>query len=151
MPLTHLLHMRAEATSPFSWVVGLIIERDGHILLLKRRPDDFLPNLWEIPGGHVDPGESLENALARELFEETGLRLAEIICYVNHYDYAGEFGPTRQWNFAARTSGGAIIHPEHVSYQWTAPRLLSELPMTSEMRRTLDLYLGLTNPPAAFN
>ncbi len=146
MSLTQLLNRRADETNAAVWVVGVIIEADGQILLLQRRPDDFLPNCWEIPGGHVDPGESLEQALERELLEETGLHLTEVVRYVNQYDYAGEFGLTRQWNFVARATGGPIRHPEHVAYQWTSPRLIPQLLMTDEMRLTLQLFVSRRNP-----
>jgi 8-oxo-dGTP pyrophosphatase MutT (NUDIX family) len=53
--------------------VGAAILREGRILLLQRSPDRaFLPGLWDIPGGHVKEGETLEAALRREVVEETG-------------------------------------------------------------------------------
>jgi len=45
---------------------------DGEALLLLRRVDDF-PGLWELPGGSVEVGERLDEALRREVREETGL------------------------------------------------------------------------------
>jgi 8-oxo-dGTP diphosphatase len=53
--------------------VGAAILREGRILRLQRSPDRaFLPGLWDIPGGHVEEGETLETALRREVIEETG-------------------------------------------------------------------------------
>ena len=51
-------------------VTAAIIERNGKILLAKRSSDSSLPNKWEFPGGKVDPGETAEDCLARELHEE---------------------------------------------------------------------------------
>ena len=54
--------------------VGAILRRDGHILLGKRtdtRP--FYPGVWDLPGGHCEPEEIVEHALARELQEEIGV------------------------------------------------------------------------------
>ena len=52
----------------------LSIERDGRILLLQRSQDSTLdPGLWELPGGKMDHGEVLTDALAREVAEETGI------------------------------------------------------------------------------
>ncbi|MBI5557945.1 MAG: A/G-specific adenine glycosylase [Deltaproteobacteria bacterium] len=54
---------------------GLLI-RDGKILIQKRRADDVWGNLWEFPGGRLKEGESPEQGVVREFYEETGLRIA---------------------------------------------------------------------------
>jgi 8-oxo-dGTP diphosphatase len=123
-----------------STVVGLIVVRQQRILLLKRRPDDFMPDIWEIPGGHVDPGETLAQACARELHEETSLALTEIVSHAGGYDYDGEFGRTRQWNFWVKARGDAVVHPEHAAYRWVLPRDWHTLPMSPEMRASLDAF-----------
>ena len=56
-------------------VVAALIERDGRILLSRRRPDQSLPNCWEFPGGKVEPGEDETAALVRECVEELGARV----------------------------------------------------------------------------
>lgn len=57
-------------------VVTAIIERsDRRLLICQRRRDDTSPLKWEFPGGKVEPGESPEAALARELREELGVTL----------------------------------------------------------------------------
>lgn len=58
-------------------VVAAIIEIDSEVLLVRQQgPTDSQPT-WALPGGRVEPGESLIGALAREVFEETGLILDE--------------------------------------------------------------------------
>jgi 8-oxo-dGTP pyrophosphatase MutT (NUDIX family) len=53
-----------------------VIRRDNNVLLLRRPADDYLyPNQWTIPGGYLQSGERPSDAAARELLEETGLRL----------------------------------------------------------------------------
>ncbi|HXQ98027.1 MAG TPA: (deoxy)nucleoside triphosphate pyrophosphohydrolase [Candidatus Limnocylindrales bacterium] len=54
-------------------VVAAIIERDSRILICQRHRDLRFPLKWEFPGGKVEPGESLQTALARELKEELGV------------------------------------------------------------------------------
>ena len=56
-------------------VVAAVIERDGRILIGQRRRADQHPLKWEFPGGKVEPGETNEGALIRELREELGVNV----------------------------------------------------------------------------
>lgn len=58
-------------------VVAAIIERGGRILICRRTREQSHALKWEFPGGKVEPGESPEQALARELKEELGVVGAE--------------------------------------------------------------------------
>ncbi len=71
-------------------VVAAVIERDGRILIGQRRRTDTHPLKWEFPGGKVEPGETAEHALIRELREELGVDVSlggEIARYA--YQYPG--------------------------------------------------------------
>ena len=58
--------------------VGALILQDGSILLGKRSADRaFYPNVWDVFGGHIERGESHQEALKRELEEELGIVPAE--------------------------------------------------------------------------
>ena len=56
-------------------VACALIDADGRVLLAKRPPGRPLAGLWEFPGGKVEPGETPEAALIRELGEELGIRV----------------------------------------------------------------------------
>lgn len=56
-------------------VAAALIDGDGRVLVQQRPPDKPMAGLWEFPGGKVDPGESPEAALRRELDEELGLTI----------------------------------------------------------------------------
>jgi len=54
--------------------IDAVIIRDGKILLVKRNKNPF-KNRWALPGGFVEYGEKVENAVIREVLEETGLKV----------------------------------------------------------------------------
>ena len=79
--------------------------RNQTILLLLRKPSDFIGGIYELPSGKVEHSESLGEALLRELKEETSLDLARTEQYVGSIDYFSKAGePTRQFNFIAQVS-----------------------------------------------
>src|SRR6476619_2625198 len=55
--------------------VGVIVNKDGKILIAKRPEQSHQGGLWEFPGGKVEQGESLFAALQRELFEELAIQI----------------------------------------------------------------------------
>ena len=56
-------------------VVAAIIIRNSRLLICQRRKDKAFPLKWEFPGGKVEAGESLTDALTREISEELGVRI----------------------------------------------------------------------------
>ncbi len=56
-------------------VVAAVIEKDGKILICRRRNKDGTPGKWEFPGGKLEKGETQEQCLARELWEELALHV----------------------------------------------------------------------------
>ncbi|MCB9383631.1 MAG: (deoxy)nucleoside triphosphate pyrophosphohydrolase [Bryobacterales bacterium] len=68
-------------------VVAGILEQHGAILACRRRSDQAHPGKWEFPGGKVEPGESPEQALRRELCEELHIE-AQIGREIERYQFA---------------------------------------------------------------
>jgi 8-oxo-dGTP diphosphatase len=62
-PTANLLHVVAVA----------LVDADGRVLLQQRPPGKAMAGLWEFPGGKIEPGETPEAALIRELEEELGI------------------------------------------------------------------------------
>ncbi len=79
--------MKMKKQSPVK-VVAAVIEKHGKVLIAKRRKGDKLAGKWEFPGGKIDPGETAEEALKRELNEELGIEteVRDFICS-SRYDY----------------------------------------------------------------
>ena len=63
-------------------VTAAVLERDGKILIARRRKGDYLEDKWEFPGGKIEPLETPEECLRRELLEEFGVEaeIGEFIC-----------------------------------------------------------------------
>jgi 8-oxo-dGTP diphosphatase len=94
-------------------VVAAILERDGNVLIGRRKPEQSHPLKWEFPGGKVEPGETPEQALARELEEELSIRDAagtEIARY--EYQYPGK-DPIRLFFFRVQSYTG---QPQNVDF-----------------------------------
>lgn len=54
----------------------VIEDKDGKVLLTKRsRKMRVFPLAWVLPGGHIEPYETLESGVIREIYEETGIRI----------------------------------------------------------------------------
>ncbi len=58
--------------------VGVLLRGDGAFLLTSRPPGKPYAGYWEFPGGKLEAGETVEQALARELYEELGIHIASI-------------------------------------------------------------------------
>lgn len=68
--------------------VGVLLRSDGRVLLGQRPFDKPWPGWWELPGGKIEPGETVLEALVRELDEELGIRVTEAspwVTYVHEY------------------------------------------------------------------
>lgn len=67
-------------------VVAAVIKSTGRYLITQRRDSAVLPNLWEFPGGKVEPGENDEDALRREIRErlDADVRVSQMISFVRH-------------------------------------------------------------------
>lgn len=71
-------------------VTAAVIVEDGRLLLCRRAAGDPLAGLWELPGGKVEPGETLQQCLERELVEELGMQSVageELARTTYHYDH----------------------------------------------------------------
>jgi 8-oxo-dGTP diphosphatase len=67
-------------------VVAAVLERDGRYLITQRRATAVLPLMWEFPGGKVEPGETDQQALKRELKHRLGVDIdvGKLISFVSH-------------------------------------------------------------------
>jgi len=105
-------------------VTAAVIQgEDGRVLIARRR-DGVFAGLWEFPGGKVEPGESREACLERELKEELGIeaRAGEFFCASRH-----DYGHLAVELFTYRVSSyrGQVVPLEHAELRWVDPGDLS--------------------------
>ncbi|QJS97309.1 (deoxy)nucleoside triphosphate pyrophosphohydrolase [Dolosigranulum pigrum] len=107
-------------------VVGAAIVRDGHILTVERSETMTLPNLWEFPGGKIEPGETKKEALTREIQEELGLTIV-VDEFINTARFQYDFGIVELSVFTVRIKAGELRLTEHSQYKWLKPTELNTL------------------------
>ncbi len=72
------LHIDAQARVPVDVAVGVLIDAQGRFLLTSRPSGKVYAGYWEFPGGKLEAGESVAQALARELSEELGIQIGAV-------------------------------------------------------------------------
>ena len=107
-----------------------LIDPDGRVLIAERPEGKAMAGLWEFPGGKVEPGETPEAALIRELEEELGIGtwascLAPLSFASHAYDDFHLLMPL----FACRKWEGVPQAREHGALRWVRPAELARYPM----------------------
>jgi 8-oxo-dGTP diphosphatase len=127
--------------------VGAVIANDAQVLLLRRPADDFMGGIYELPSGKVEPGETLDTALRREVEEETGLRVTAITGYLGSFDYVSASGKkSRQFNFTVDLESTEPVElQEHDEYLWTMPT--ADAPVTDAVKAVLSSYTDSLSEP----
>ena len=111
---------------------GLLTNEDGYALMGRRLSTGKCPTLWEYPGGKVEPGETVEQAVVREWSEELGLAIvAKERVSIAHYEWES---PIRLVLLAVElVDAAAVIESgnSHDMIAWYAPNYsLNWVPMT---------------------
>ena len=121
-------------------VVAAVIYEDGAYFATQRGYGEF-EGMWEFPGGKIEPGESRESALKREVQEELGVDITidEILCTTN-YDYPS-FHLTMHC-YICSIEAGEIVLREHKSARWLRPE---ELGSVEWLPADKDVILRLNN------
>lgn len=106
-------------------VTAGIIERDGRVLLARRGSGGPLAGKWEFPGGKIEPGETPEECLARELREELGIEtlVGERVA-TSIYDYGR--GAIELLAYRVRILAGEPEPREHEALAWAPLATLSD-------------------------
>ena len=107
-----------------------LVDVDGRVLICKRPAGKALAGLWEFPGGKIEPGETPEACLIRELDEELGVRVAEAclapFVFASHgYESFHMLMPL----YLCRRWEGVVQAREHEAIAWVKPNQMGGYPM----------------------
>ena len=103
-----------------------IIERDGLVLAARRSASMSFPLKWEFPGGKIDPGESPQECLHRELLEEMGVSVCIRAALPSHTHRYPHLSVTL-YPFVCTIASGRITLHEHAAVDWLTPETMDSL------------------------
>lgn len=125
---------------PYGLTVRGIIKNDANeILIVKRHPKSRTdPEMWELPGGKVEKGEFFDDALVREIKEETDLNVkvgdfAEAI----QNDYMHK-RTVQLMMYLEDVKGEVKISEEHTDWMWASIEKIKELEISTSLKKVLE-------------
>lgn len=134
--------------APRTVVVGLVWNADRRLLFCRMAPDrGVFPGQWGFPGGGIEPGERMEDALRRELREELGIEVADVRpaffkdCLHDKIFADGTVRPLYMifLLFHCRATTDQLrLNPEFTDYRWVGEEEVETLELNSETVDTLS-------------
>ncbi len=111
-------------------VACALVDADRRVLIARRPDGKAMAGLWEFPGGKLEPGETPEAALIRELHEELGIETQQAclapLSFVSHaYENFHLLMPL----YVCRKWKGVPMPNEHQALKWVRPQSLRDYPM----------------------
>ena len=126
-------------TEPVELTVLCLLHRGDRYLLQNRLKADW--HGYALPGGHVEPGESVVETVIREMREETGYRiLSPRLCGLKQFPIPG--GRYLVFLFTAEQWEGTLHDSQEGAMRWVSRGELSGLPTVDDLETLIDLMLS---------
>ena len=117
----------------------LCLVHRGDLLLLQNRVKKDWQG-WTMPGGHVEPGESIVDSVIREMKEETGLTIRNPkLCGIKQFPIEG--GRYIVFLFRTEEFEGELISSEEGKMHWVDKEDLSKVNLVNDLRELLDVMI----------
>jgi 8-oxo-dGTP diphosphatase len=117
-----------------------LFNKDKVLILRRSEKESFLPGFYELSGGKVEFGESAEEAVIREMKEETGLSIKVIKPY-STFSYVSNDGErhTIDIQFVANLSGNSevVLSQAHDDYKWIDSAEIKNLKISDQMKEAI--------------
>lgn len=114
---------------------AVVLNSKNEMLLIQRSAENTVAGKWDIPGGRMSFGESLDEALAREVREESGLEVEAIGTVLSVCTFMRDVSASNQIvriTFAVRaTEGEIMLSDEHQAYEWVGLDRVKEFDLFS--------------------
>jgi 8-oxo-dGTP diphosphatase len=122
-------------------VTAGILEENGRVLIARRRPGRHMAGKWEFPGGKIEPGETPEQSLARELQEELDVR-ARVGSFLCRTFFDGDGVSLELLVYRVEGFDGQPVLREHEEIRWVLPRELLSYDLADSDRRVVETLYG---------
>lgn len=128
--------MNEEQALPFSLSVkAIVMDKDKRCLVLRRSmASKNNAGKWEFPGGKLDPGESFDNALEREVHEETGLEITLLRPFDTAMSSIQDRRVVYLFMLAETGTDRVRLSDEHDAFQWVAVDRLAEVDLARQFQ-----------------
>ena len=124
-------------------VAAGLVYGEGRYLIARRKPGVHLAGFWEFPGGKREPGETLEECLRRELFEELGIRIdAPIPFQIIRHEYVEK--TVELHFFRCRIETGRATAIDCAEIRWVWPHELGDFEFPPADRPIIEALRRLT-------
>jgi len=122
-------------------VTAAVIERDGKVLVARRKPGLAAGGLWEFPGGKLEEGEAAERCLERELTEELGVcaRVGDFLCSIPFSGRDMNFELVVYW---AEVLTDSFRLTDHDEIRWLEPDEMDERVFSEPDRPVVRMLAG---------
>lgn len=108
-------------------LTGILKDKNEFLIVKRNENDDLYPGAWEFPGGHLEDGETLKDALKRELYEEIGFNLDFDPVITHYYDEVKNKDEKLIHDLEIdfiinvdKTLVNVILSDEHSDYKWVS-------------------------------
>lgn len=127
-------------------IKGLLC-RDGKVLVIKSAKTGTKPGKWELPGGRMDFGETVEQTFKREMKEELGLSKVKLGKFINIWSFTSVRGKFNHHfvilDFVISTDENDIkLSFEHTEYKWIGIKEVSKLKMRSGHKDSIKKFFN---------
>ena len=122
-------------------VTAGILEANGRVLIARRGPGRHMAGKWEFPGGKIEPGETPEQSLARELQEELDVR-ARVGTFLCRTFFEGDGVSLELLVFRVEGFDGLPVLREHQEIRWVLPCELFSYDLADSDRRVVQALYG---------